>query len=392
MLFYTHDAVGLGHLRRTLTLAEEFAQRYPGGSYLLASGSEAALSFRLPPGLEVVKLPSVGKGDSGEYNSRRLNSSLHGVVRIRRALLLELVESFRPHVLVVDNKVLGVARELEPALARMRELGGKTVLGLRDILDSPARVAEEWGRPEIRKALVESYDSVCVYGAPELFDMRTEYPVPPELSQRVNYVGYVVRPRTGLSFLPIPRLRPQLLVTTGGGEDGAERVERCLDALELAPTPWDTTVVLGPLLDAARRRKIKRRARAMEHVTVHGFYEDMPRLFEASTAVVSMAGYNTVTELLRGRLPAVLLPRTKPREEQLLRARRVEARGCAQVLEDPTPRALRAAMEDALSRGKVRVALPSLDGARGFSDHLAELLELPIPHSSREPQCASRIS
>jgi predicted glycosyltransferase len=392
ILLYSHDSVGLGHLRRTLTLAQSLSENLENASFIVASGSEASLRFELPRGLEVVKLPSVGKGAMGEYTPRRLPGELGSLVRIRRALLLELVESYRPHLLVVDNKVLGVAGELQEALDRQKELGGRSILGLRDIIDRPEVVAREWDRPDIRRALIKNYDAVCVYGAPEVFDMRREYPVPRELAQILHYVGYVVRPRKGLSFLSIPRLRPQLLVTMGGGEDGAERVERCLDALALKAPAFDTVVVLGPLLDATRTRQIKRRARGMDFVTIHGFYEDMPRLFEASTAAVSMAGYNTMTELIRGRIPTVLLPRKRPREEQFLRAERFAKLGLGEVLDTPSAEDLRAAMERALARGKVQGWLPKLDGDQHFATLVRDLLGLPRSASTPSLPCDSRIS
>lgn len=391
ILFYSHDSVGLGHLRRTLTLADALSDRFPRGSFLLASGSEASLRFQLPRGLEVVKLPSVGKGEQGEYVSRRLPGGLPALVQVRRALLLELVRSYQPHVLVVDNKVLGVAGELAPALECMREQGGKVVLGLRDIIDTPEAVAAEWKHADVRRALTELYDSVCVYGSAAVFDMRKEYPVPEELGRTLSYVGYVVRPSKGLGFPALPRLRQQLLITMGGGEDGADRVERCLDALELRTPAWDTVIVLGPLLDAARTRKIKRRARMLPHVQVHAFYEDMPRLFESSSAVVSMAGYNTVTELLRARLPVLFLPRTSPREEQLLRAERVQRLGLGEVLLDLDASRLREGMERVMGRARVDGWLPELDGARRFVDVIDGLLGNQHALETRI-ECDSRIS
>jgi predicted glycosyltransferase len=386
-MLYSHDSVGLGHLRRTLTLAASLAEAFPGVSMLLASGSEASLHFKLPEGLEVVKLPAVGKGGQGQYTSRRLPGGLPSLVRIRRGLLLQLVECYRPDLLIVDNKVLGVADELEPALERLRDIGGKAILGIRDIIDSPEVVADEWGRPKIRKALAQSYDKICVYGAPELYDMRREYHVPEELARIVRYVGYVVRPRTGPRYLPIPRLRPQVLATVGGGEDGASRIERYLDALELAPPTWDSVLVLGPLLDSVYTRLLKRRARSLASVTVHTFYEDLPRLFDASDSVVAMAGYNTVAEILRGRLPCVLLPRTHPRTEQLIRARRVERAGLAEVQLEPTASELRGAVERSLERGRFTNWLPPLDGARRFCGVVAELLNQPLKKEESVLKC-----
>lgn len=374
LMLYSHDSVGLGHLRRTLTLATELNRVLPEASLLLASGSEASLRFALPDGLEVVKLPSVGKGEDGGYLSRRLPCGLPTLIRIRRALLLQLVLSYRPDILIVDHKVLGVADELEPVLRRLRAQGGRAVLGVRDVIDTPEVVALEWGRERVRWALEHSYDAVCVYGSRELYDMQEQYPVPPELSRRLRFTGYVVREARGPAFRATPRLRPQVIVTMGGGEDGAERIEAYLAALELEPPAWDSVIVLGPLLDSTRTRHLKRRARAMQGVEVHSFYEDMPRLLASSSAVVSMAGYNSVAEIVRARIPAVLLPRTKPRLEQLLRARAVARLGYADYLVDPEPALLRLAVERALARGRTNLPLPPFDGAQQFARIVCEML------------------
>lgn len=377
ILLYSHDSYGLGHLRRTLTIASALATTLPGASLLIATGSSCATRFNTPPGIDIVKLPSATKDARGSYTSRTLTQSLESLTRIRSELLTSLVKSFRPHLLLVDNKVLGLNGELEGALGEVKRLGTKTILGIRDILDDAVVVAREWGCARVRRALIEDYDRVCVYGTPEVFDPRVEYPIPPELRERVEFTGYVVRPETHISFPPVPMLRPKVLVTVGGGEDGADRVETYLEAIEGDPPPWDSTIVLGPLLDRSRARGIKARARVLGHAKAHLFYEDMPRLFGEASAIVAMAGYNSAAEILRSRLPAVLLPRCFPRKEQLIRARRLADLGFVDHLPSATPEGLRRAVESALNRGRHRLELPPLDGAERLSRVAAELLSRP---------------
>ena len=91
-LLYSHGSVGLGHLRRTLNLAEALAERLDGIGMLRASGSWISLRFRLPPELEVVKLPSVDEGEHGVYTSRRLPGGFPFLVRLRSGLPAELME------------------------------------------------------------------------------------------------------------------------------------------------------------------------------------------------------------------------------------------------------------------------------------------------------------
>ena len=59
----------------------------------------------------------------------------------------------------------------------------------------------------------------------------------------------------------------------------------------------------------------------------------MPRRYEEADVVLSMAGYNTICELLSANVRAVLVPRAEPVQEQLIRARRLAARGYFRMVE-----------------------------------------------------------
>lgn len=376
ILFHSHDSFGLGHLRRTLTLAEALRPRLPDAQILLTTGSPCATHFEARSGIDVIKLPSVTKNASGEYVPRTLGGELDPLLRLRRQMLTEIHRTFAPDLLVVDHQVLGLCDELSEVLRDARTLGTRTILGVRDIIDAPETVAREWGRPRARRALAEEYDRVCVYGSPDVFDTRREYPIPPELEARVEFVGYIARPARAAprAARAARTAQKHVLVTVGGGEDGEGRIETYLEALELAPVPWRTTIVLGPLADAARARVFKRRARALPGVKLQRFHADIPHLLTECDAVVSMAGYNSVVEILQSRVPSVLCPRSFPRREQLMRAERLAALGLANCLPAPTPERLRAAVERALASGPVRATLPPLDGAERLCEVALELL------------------
>jgi predicted glycosyltransferase len=382
IMMYSHDSYGLGHFRRTMTIAQGLVSNMPGASVLIVTGSPCATHFELPERVEVLKLPSVTKNDDGEYVSRSLPCGLDEILKLRSSLLLETFRVFQPRLLLVDHQVIGLKGELLPVLAEAERFNTKTILGLRDIIDEPAVVSREWGLPEVRRALVDSFDRVCVYGCPNVFDPRVEYPIPPELGQRIEFVGYVVREAPCARLRPLPPDRPQVLVTVGGGQDAASRLETYLDSLALKPTDWDTTLVLGPLLDVADAQRVRRRARLMGGVTVHGFLQDLPRTLADSDAVVSMAGYNTTAEILQSGVPAVLLPRTEPRREQEIRASRLARLGMVDVLNSPTPETLRGALEKALTRRPgLAPSVLRLDGARRMSEVILDILK--VPHARR---------
>jgi len=383
-LLYSHDSWGLGHLRRSLTLAAGLVESFPEAEILLITGSPCATLFPTPVRVGLVKIPSVSKSANGEYVPRSLAGSIAETLKLRRNLILEAYRSFRPTLVLVDHKVIGLQGEAYEMLREARADGVHTVLGVRDVIDSPGAVAVEWGGEKCRWALSEGYERICVYGSPEVFDTRLEYPIPPELGQRVEFTGYVVRPTPE----PLPTRgssrRTQVLVTMGGGEDGAQHLETYIAGLEKLRPEWDSVLVGGPLLDERDARRLRRRADGLGNVQVRRFHADLPWLLADCDAVVAMAGYNTCAEILQSRKPSVLLPRTHPRMEQALRAERFQKLGLTRSLIDPRPEEMIRAVDQALDSGPLPLErVPSLDGVARMCAVLRELVLQAAPLASR---------
>jgi hypothetical protein len=141
ILFYSHDTVGLGNIRRTLLLSQTLAEEYPRASMLLVTGSPMIHAWRIPENLDYIKLPCLDRTDADCYKPRFLAAQSSEVDRIRRAILVETVVGFRPDLLIVDKRPGGVGGELLDALRALRRRPTTTriVLGMRDILDEPER-------------------------------------------------------------------------------------------------------------------------------------------------------------------------------------------------------------------------------------------------------------
>ena len=83
ILLYSHDSYGLGHFRRSSSIAHAIADLCPEASLLCVTGSPRADLFPLPQGADYVKLPSVTKSSSGEYVARTLDHEFDALVQLR---------------------------------------------------------------------------------------------------------------------------------------------------------------------------------------------------------------------------------------------------------------------------------------------------------------------
>jgi predicted glycosyltransferase len=389
-LLYSHDALGLGHIRRNLVIAAALVERDPGASVLLATSAEHADSLGVPDRVDLLRLPSIRKVENDRYTPRRLPIPGSDLTALRKAVLVAAVETYQPSVLLVDKHPLGVAGELRTALTRLREQGGRAVLGLRDVLDDPATVRAEWTVARTA-AVLEHYSRVLVYGRKAVFDTLRRSALPAELAARTRYCGYVTMPAAGdagaaqtiRGFGAGRRSRPLVLGTAGGGEDGRRLLEVFVDAS--AGAPWDAIAVTGPQLGARDALALRRRARA-GGVAVRTFVPELAGWFGAADALVCMGGYNTLAEALVRGTPTVCAPRTAPRSEQLIRARVLARRGLLQVVEPehlngPT---LQDAVTSALTRSRRAIArearaVLAFDGASGAAELLlAEAARSPV--------------
>ena len=355
VLMYSHDTFGLGHLRRCRAIAHALVERFKGLHVLIVSGSPIAGAFEFRTRVDFLKIPSVIKLINGEYTSLGAHTDVQETLELRRSLLRQTATSFAPDVFIVDKEPLGLRGELEPTLADLKARGTTLVLGLREVMDSPQLLAREWARTDVLRKLDAIYDAVWVYGPEDFYDPLAGLDAPASLRARLNWTGYLRREVPAALPAHGPALPDNaLLVTAGGGGDGEAIMHQVIAAHEHDPSLTGPVVmVLGPFMKAEEREDVYRRAAALPSLHLIDFDNRMEALIESAAGVVAMGGYNTFCEILSLDKRALIIPRVRPREEQLIRARRAAELGLVDMLmpdEADDPRA----MADALRRLAVR--------------------------------------
>jgi predicted glycosyltransferase len=379
VLLYSHDTFGLGNIRRTLLLAEAIRQEYASASILIVTGSPMIHAFRIPEGVDYVKLPCLDRTSAERYQPRFLAARPGEVNRVRRAVLAESILGFSPDLMIVDKRAGGIDGELLETLRALRQARStRLVLGIRDILDEPERTRRSLGRSRSMDTIARYYDEVWIYGERSIFDAVKEYGFPETVARRTYFCGYLKRPIRATTRNGGP---PRVLVTTGGGGDGSDLIQAYLDGLASLPRriALRTTVVFGPQMAPACRAAILERYGSFADVTFLDFEADLTERYAECDVVVSMAGYNTICELLSFERRAVLVPRAEPVGEQLLRARLFAARGYLDLVEpqDLDPELLIAKVLAALEDPRPPAHGLDLDGLPRIRQRVRRLLEEP---------------
>ena len=345
LALYSHDAKGLGHLRRNLALAHHLARALPGltgrdVTGLVITGLAPGQEHRLPEGFDWLVLPGVKKAE-GTYLPQRLRITREDLGLVRSALLSGVLTTFTPDLLIIDRHPYGVHQELREPLARLRQASpdARVVLGLREVLDTPETVqreGEELGEADTLRRLI---DEVWVYGDASVHDLSATGEAPAALEERMRYTGYLAHGRdaaetthgseaSGALAGNAEVAEAFILTTAGGGSDGINLLRAA--AAARVPDGYRHVVVTGPQLDAARFHQVAQAAGP--RTIVRRTWPGMSHHIQRAAAVISMAGYNTVSEILASDTPALLVPRETPRLEQFIRATALKDVGATDLL------------------------------------------------------------
>ncbi|MGE7370601.1 glycosyltransferase family protein [Neorhizobium sp. NPDC001467] len=365
ILMYSHDTFGLGHLRRCRAIAHSLVEDYRGLHVLIISGATIAGAFDYRARVDFVKIPSVIKLRNGEYTSMDQHIDLQETLKMRQSIIRHTAETFDPDVFIIDKEPLGLRGEVEDTLSYLKTRGTTLVLGLREVMDAPHLLDAEWKRNDVVNKIAQYYDDIWVYGPPDFYDPLIGLDVPQTVRAKMNFVGFLQRAALENGSQSGHRMQEDyILVTTGGGGDGADLVAEVIAAYDIDPgLEQKALIVLGPYMPAEQRHRLQQAASHIERLEVIEFDNRMEDLVAGAKAVVAMGGYNTYCEILSFDKPALIVPRTQPREEQLIRARRATELGLVTMLlpeESADPNRMAAALRHLLTQPAPSAGAPSL--------------------------------
>jgi len=363
---YVQHLLGIGHLKRALTLARAMASA--GLEVTLASGGAAVPGIDLG-GVRLVQLPPASAADLSfrlllDESGRAIDEDWK---RRRSAALHAAWQAAAPQVLILELFPFGRRQMRFELLPLLEAAAGAlprpvVVCSVRDILGG-AKSAER--QQETLDLIERRFDRVLVHGDRAVIPFERTFPAAARIAQRIEYTGYVVEPAArGAGDAG----RGEVMVSAGGGAVGAQLLETALRAKPLTVLRDRTWRILaGDNLPDGEFRALARLAAGAPGVVVERSRADFAARLSNCELSISQAGYNTLLETVQARARAVVVPFARGHEtEQTLRARCFAERGLVEMVQEDAlaPDTLAAAADRAAQRPRAAPGAIDLDGAR----------------------------
>jgi predicted glycosyltransferase len=368
VFFYVQHLLGIGHLKRSVTLAR--AMSAAGLDVTLASGGLPVPDLEQEAtrhGVRFVQLPPASAADLTfkvlvDGNGEPVDDAWR---RARTEALLAAWQAAGAQVLLIELFPFGRRQmrfELLPLLDAAAPSGAAIACSVRDVLGAQKSVQ----RQEEALVLLERYfDRVLVHGDPGAISFERTFPPAGRIAGKIEYTGYVVddaRPAAGNAG------EGEVIVSAGGGAVGAGLLAAAIRARPLTmlrDRQW--RVLAGSNLPEEDFQELAKLASGNAGVELERNRPDFTTLLANCAVSVSQAGYNTLMETLIAGARAVVVPFARGQEtEQTLRARCFAGRGLLELVEESalTPQTLAAAIDRAARKPRAPLGAVNLEGAQ----------------------------
>lgn len=334
LLFYCQHSLGMGHLVRALTLAESLTKKF---KVVFLNGGRFPDNTMPPADIEIINLPPLGMAEDNSLYSQDDKYSLVEAQLLRKHMIMVAFKNHQPQAIMIELFPFGrkkFANELLPLLKAAKKLKENRPLVFCSLRDIMVNARKDQVRHDDRaRWLIDRYfDGILVHSDPKFASLEESFKPSKPLQKPVYYTGFV-----------LPRGEPddnnlrqrQLVVSAGGGMVGAPLFKVAIAAQSIL---WEKlklpmTIVAGPFLPEADWQELEQSAKRCSGLTLHRYVSHMSTLLATHSASVSQCGYNTVMDLLKSGIAALVVPFSQGQEdEQGNRAKRLGELGLLETM------------------------------------------------------------
>ena len=382
ILFYCQHSLGMGHLVRSLALADRLSRRF---RVMLFNGGRLPATIKVPSNIQLVNLPPLGIDEANQLVSHDKRISVERALDRRKKMIRVTFDNLRPAAVLIELFPFGrkkFANEILPLLqaARAKETRALVVCSLRDILVS--RTGNQQEHDDRAAAWAnEFFDVVLVHSDPSFARFEESFHSNVPLQVPIKYTGFVVPASARAATAEHNPKR--IIVSAGGGIAGEPLLRMAIEAHDyLQEDPEiEMKVIAGPFLSEESWRTLRALARDRNQLRLVRQVTDLCSELSGAAVSISQAGYNTCLDVLRAKVPAILVPFAKEDEdEQRRRASRLQDLGAVKMMEqkDLTPMQLATEIRR-LMNSKFTTPVLDLNGAENSAAVIESMTAMALP-------------
>lgn len=311
IVFYVQYLLGIGHVQRSSLIVRALCDLGADVHVIFGGMPLPSMSFG---SARVHQLTAVKSADTGFSQLVKADGSEFTAndKAQRCAQLLALCEQLKPALIVTETYPFGRRQmrfELQPLLQWVKTQVQPPILvaSVRDILQRRSPKREQ----ECIDTVHNYYQHVLVHGDKAFYPLEQSFAPATQISDKLSYSGYVCPKLKHTAQLPHKsdsgRTNNKIVVSIGGGSVGKEILSAALALYHsgfAADLQW--LLITGPNMAAADKAFFKQQQQP--NLEVRELANDFLTELSNAYVSVSMAGYNTVMDLLLTKVAAVVIP------------------------------------------------------------------------------------
>jgi predicted glycosyltransferase len=323
IIFYCQYVWGMGHLFRSAefvrALSDHEVTLVAGGQPVDMDWPDHVTLLPLPTLFMDEKFTTLIAGDAGY--------SVEEIQRQRIAILFDLFEAQSPDVFIVELYPFGRTAfgfELEPLLRSIREgkFGNvRSVCSLRDILvekNDPRKYEKR-----VLNQLDGYFDLLLVHSDATLLPLDRTFNRIDQMPIPLYYTGFITQAgdkKNGENLrqeLNLEAGHKLIVASAGGGRSGYKPLKSVLEAFGILSDqlPVRLQVFTGPFMDPEEFESLSKMSKP--GIEVRRFTSRFLDYLFAADLSFSLAGYNTFMNLMVTKVPALVYPYHRQREQPM---------------------------------------------------------------------------
>jgi predicted glycosyltransferase len=325
-MFFLHDGVGLGHLRRVSLLGRILQ----GPCACLVVSGHRASSWIVSESCGLLHLPSLESlfPKKAAYWGRApfMELSVREALSMRAVLIEAAAKSFAPDAIFLDYLPLGKHNEFASVL---ETTPAKAYFLMRGVMDHPDYVRIDLLGGKAEDMLAHRYDRIFVTCDDRICDVAKEYDLRPEISSKLLYSGYIAQP---VSEEVQQRVRQErglkcndiwVVCSAGGGALGERLIEEC-ERLARLHDDVHFDIVHGPKSSTPWPHILA--SSIQGRIRMHRESMGLPSLHASADIVICSGGYNSIVEAMQGTANVIAVPvQIRTNDEQYIHTERIRA-------------------------------------------------------------------